>query len=102
MTGIDDVKQQKMEELKKRHYQQQADQQMEQQLEAMIRQVLTEKAKARLANIKIVNKEVYFKAVQSILYLFKSGGIRGKINEEQLKELLRKLTEKREIKIKRK
>ena len=99
---MDEVKQRKMEEVKKQYEQQQAEHQIEQKLESMMRTVLTEKAKARLANVKMVNKEIYFKAVQTVLYLYKAGQINGKLKDEELKALLKKLAEKKEINIRRK
>jgi programmed cell death protein 5 len=67
-----------------------------------MRLVLTPEAKARLGNVKLVNYELYLKAAQTIIYLQKAGQIRGRITEEQLKQLLEKLSAKREITIKRK
>ena len=102
MNELDEIKQRKMEELKKKYEQQQTEFQQEQQLDAMMRQMLSEKAKARLGNVKLVNSELYFKAVQAIIYLCKAGQVRGKLEEDQLKSLLKKLGEKREIQVKRK
>ena len=102
MNEMDEIKQRKMEEVKKQYEEQQAEHQMEQQLESMMRTVLTDKAKARLANIKMVNKEIYFKAVQAVIYLYNAGQITGKLDDEELKSLLKKLTEKKEMKIRRK
>lgn len=103
MTELDEIKQRKMEEIKKKYEEQQAALQQEQQLDAIVRQILTEKAKARLGNVKLVNRELYLNAVRAIIYLYNAGQISSKIDEPQLKILLKKLSgEKREIKIKRK
>ncbi len=103
MTELDEIKQRKMEELKKKYEQQQEmERRAEEQMDSLMRQLLSEKAKARLGNVRMVNKELYFKAVQAIIYLYKAGQIKGKLDGEQLKELLKKLAERKEIKIKRK
>ncbi len=80
----------------------QAERESEAQLEALLRNVLEEDARTRLANIKLVNKELYIKTVQAIIYLYKSGGINGKIDDSQLKEVLVKLNVKKKINIRRK
>ena len=102
MTEVDEIRQNKLEELKKRQEQQRQQEEADARLETAVKQLLEEKAKARLSNVKLVNPEVYFKAVQAIIYLFNAGQVQGKLNEEQLKALLKKLSEKREVHIKRK
>ncbi len=99
MTELDEIRQKKMEELRQK---QEAEAETEQKLDVLVKRLLTEEARERLSNVKLVNKEVYFKAVQTIIYLFNAGQVQGKIDEEQLKGLLKKLTEKKEINIKRK
>ncbi|MDP6670282.1 MAG: DNA-binding protein [archaeon] len=99
MTELDDARQKKMEELRQK---QAAEAETEQKLDVLVKRLLTEEARARLSNVKLVNKEIYFKAVQTIIYLFNAGQVKGKIDEAQLKELLKKLAEKKEINIKRK
>ena len=98
----EEIKRQKMEELKKR----QLDEEMQEETEAKIalitRTLLTEEARNRLNNVKIVNKPLYLKTVQSILYLQNAGQVQGKIGEQELKMLLEKLRNKKEIKITRK
>ena len=79
-----------------------AAEQRQEQLDTAMRQVLSHEAKTRLGNVKLVNQELYLKAAQAVLYLYQKGQVQGKINEEQLKQLLEKLSAKREIKIKRK
>ncbi|MDD5163763.1 MAG: DNA-binding protein [Candidatus ainarchaeum sp.] len=74
---------------------------IEAELEEGLRMALTQEAKMRLGNVKLVNQELYYKAVQAILYLVKSGRISGKIDEAQIKQLLEKLSVKREISIRR-
>ncbi len=104
---LDQLRQQRMEELKARMAQQQnAEQQAveaEQQLDGLLRQVLEPEAKARLSNIRLVNRELYYKTAQTIAYIAKSGKLHQKISEAELKKLLERLSPpKKEIRIKRK
>ena len=98
----EEARQQKLEALKKRYDERQKETELEQQLNQVVRTLLTEEAKARLNNVKLVNKELYMKTVQAIVYLKNAGKISGKLSEEQLKALLETLRNKREISIKRK
>jgi programmed cell death protein 5 len=77
---------------------------IEQQLEMVLRQVLSQEAKNRLANVKMVNKELYFLASRQLIQLFNRGELQGKVSEGELKKLLARLSSltKKEIKIKRK
>ena len=65
---------------------------------------MTSDAKLRLNNVKLSQKKLYMKALQAILYLVNSGQIQGKINDHELKELLRSISsrERRDFKITRK
>ena len=106
MNEIEQLREQKMREIQEKYLEQQEKQrktmEAEMQLNEALKIVLTPEAKTRLGNVKLVNKELYFKAAQTILYLFKAGRISEKIGEGQLKELLKKLSEKKQISIKRK
>ncbi len=100
------LREQRMKELKSQLAEQQEKQrkqaEAETQLDDTLKMLLEPEAKARLANVKLVNSQLYLKTAQVILYLYKTGKAAGKINDEQLKELLKKLSEKKEITIKRK
>jgi len=100
MSEVDAMKQKKLEQM-----QQQQNQQLEieSKLDEVARKILTPEAKARLGNVKLVNRELYMNAIQTLLYLYQQGQIQGKINEADLKALLVKLKSgKREISITRK
>jgi programmed cell death protein 5 len=102
----EEIKQRKMEELK-RNAEQQDDaekrqQEAESQVSALMRKLLDEKALERMNNIRLVNRELHLNAAQTILYLYRAGRIQGKMSEEELKELLQKIGSKKEINIKRK
>ena len=74
----------------------------EAQLNRVVKTLLDDAARERLNNVKLVNSELYMKAVQAIIYLYNSGKIREKISEAQLLQLLQTLRNKREITIRRK
>ena len=95
-----------MEEIKKKVLEQkqaeQKEMQMELQLAELVKNILTPEARTRLNNIKLVNRELYLKTVQTLIYLIKTGQMQGKLGEAELKNLLKKMQEKKEIKITRK
>ncbi len=102
----EEAKQKKLEEMKKKYAEQQNTQQQEMQadvqLSTLLNQILEPEAKQRLTNIKLVNKERYLMVSQHLLYLAKAGQLPGKLSDAQLKTLLAKATQKREINITRK
>lgn len=107
MDDLSDLKQQKMEGLKKQLQEQQLQQQREQeadrQLDSIVRTLLDDAARTRLNNVKLVNKELYLKAIQYIVTLYRAGRVSGKIDDVFLVSLLKKITgQKKEIVIKRK
>jgi len=74
----------------------------EQRIELLLKKLLSQDAKSRLKNVKLVNHELYWNAVQQLLVLYRSGRVQGTITEDQVKEILKLLSHKREIKITRK
>ena len=98
----DEIKGQRMEELKKRQLEEERQEETEAKIALIIRSLLTDEARNRLNNVKIVNQQLYLKTVQTILYFQNAGQLQGKMDEEELKMLLEKLRNKKEIKITRK
>ncbi len=105
---IEELKRRKMEELKQKFAEHEAteqqaafaEQQQEEQLDAITRKLLEPEAKARLGNVKLVNRELYFKAVQAAMYLAQRSGGAEKLNDYQMKRILERLSgAKREIRI---
>ena len=76
--------------------------QMEEMLKTAIAQILDGKAQERLNNLKLVNPELAAQLGMYLVQLFQSGQLRERITDDQLVTILRKLTERRETKIRRK
>ncbi len=98
----DELGKQRLQELRKRQLEEQAVLEAEAKINSAVRSLLTEEARTRLNNVRLVNKEQYLKVAQVILYLQKAGQLQGKISEDELKQLLDRMSSKREIKIRRK
>ncbi len=104
---IEELKEKKMEELKQRLLERKKAEeqavQAEAQLESVLRTAMNPEAKARLGNVRIVNRELYLKAAQAIIYLFQNGKLSGKIQDNEMRLLLERLNgRKPEFKIVRK
>lgn len=93
--------QQKMQASMEQASQQQV-QQAEEMLKSVMSQILDQKARERLSNLKLVKPEVATQLEIYLAQLYQSGQLRERITDEQLVMILRKLTEKRETKIRRK
>jgi programmed cell death protein 5 len=100
------LRNQRLEQLKAQMEEKQAHREQEneaqQKIEQMLARVLEPTAKERLSNVRLVNNERYLKTVQAILYLAQHPQFQGKISDEQVKQILQRLSEKRETTIKRK
>ncbi|MFW6196998.1 MAG: DNA-binding protein [Thermoplasmatota archaeon] len=103
---LEEIKKKKMEQLKKQQegqeQQQEAEEQMRAQKKALLRQVMTPDARERLGNIRVARPELADRIESQIISLAQRGATKGKIDDETLKELLKKLKgNKKEINIKR-
>ncbi len=103
---LEEIKKKKMEELKDKQgseeAQEEAQEKMEAQKKAMLRKVMTPDARERLGNVRIARPELAEKIESQILALAQRGGTEGKIDDQTLKKLLKKLSDqKKEINIKR-
>lgn len=75
----------------------------ERQLDMLLTKVLSPEAKTRITNVRLVNTEKYLQAAQAILQMARTGRIRGKISDEELKHILTQITPpKKDITITRK
>jgi len=103
------------EEIKKRLLQQRMQQQMQesiqqqmqmQQMEEILKQiklhVLDAKARERLNNLKLVKPELALQLELYLAQLYQAGQIRGKITDEQMVSILKKISTTKDFRIKRK
>ncbi len=73
---------------------------LEAQKQTILRQILTEEARQRLANVKLVRPQVAEAVELRLIQIAQQGGVKEKINDEQLKDILRKIQgQKRETKV---
>ena len=102
----EELKQKKLEELKQKYMEQKEEEQkefeVENQMQTLLKKVLDDEARARLSNVRLINKDLYSKAFQAIMGLVQKGFVTGKLNDAQVKEILMQLKSKREISIRRK
>ncbi len=82
--------------------QQQQLQQAEETLKVLMVQILDAKARERLSNLKLVKSDLALQLQMYLAQLYQAGQIKQKITDDQLVVILKKLTEKRETKIRRK
>jgi len=75
-------------------------QQFEIQKRQLLMKILTPEARSRLANLRLTRPEFVEQIELQLIQLAQAGQIRSKITDEQLKELLRRVSgKKRDIKI---
>lgn len=104
---IDEWREKRLQELQSKYNSQEqvkeqivAAQQYEQLKKILFLQMLDEKARERLSNIKVANPVYAMQLEQILIQLIQAGQIRGRITEEQLINLLKKMKEqKREYRI---
>ncbi|WP_435067554.1 DNA-binding protein [Haloplanus sp. C73] len=98
---IEELRQQKMQELKEQAQeggaggeanQQAAREQAEAQKQAVLKQNLTDGARQRLNAVQMSKPEVAEKVEQQIVALARSGRIQDRIDEDQMRKLLKELT----------
>jgi programmed cell death protein 5 len=109
---LEELRQQKMEELKdqaqeggaggeRAEAQQAAQQQAEAQKQALLKQHLTDGARQRLNAVQMSKPEVADKVEQQVVTLAQSGRIQDRIDEEQMRKLLKELTPDKSFDIRR-
>jgi programmed cell death protein 5 len=70
--------------------------------EGVLRMALTSEARQRLANVKMVRPDLASSIEEYVIQLASSGKLRSAVDDEQVKQMLAALQEKkREIKIRR-
>ena len=92
MAGLRAKRQAELEQqVAAKQQQEESQQAIDTQRHRMLVAILTDEARNRLANIKIANPNLAINVENQLLSLAQSGRVRGKINDEQLKTLLRQL-----------
>ena len=95
MNDIDELKEERLEEIKNRKEQQESrEEEREAQATQMAKKYLSSKAQSRLENVRTARPEQASKLEQRIVQLGMSGRVQGKIGDSQLKELLKGLNQK--------
>ncbi len=97
---LEELRQKKMEQLKEQQQQQDVDEealqaqqeQAEAQKKAVLRQNLTDGARKRLNTVKMSKPEHGEQIERQVIALAQSGRVQGKIDENQMKQLLDELT----------
>jgi programmed cell death protein 5 len=95
---LERIREQKREQLKEQAQGQDGEameaqrQQAEAQKKALLRQHLTDGARKRLNTVKMSKPEAGEKVEQQVVALAQSGRLQDKIDEDQMKELLKELT----------
>ncbi|MBI2579711.1 MAG: hypothetical protein HYW27_02310 [Candidatus Aenigmarchaeota archaeon] len=76
--------------------------QMQHALASIMSRILDKKGKERLSNLKLVKPDMAMQLEIYLAQLYQAGQIRGVISDDQLVMILKKVSEKRDIQIKRK
>ncbi|MHA1952901.1 MAG: DNA-binding protein [Candidatus Heimdallarchaeaceae archaeon] len=70
------------------------------QKQAILRQILNEEARQRLANVRLVRPQLAEAVELRLIQLAQQGAIKEKLNDNQLKDVLRKIQgQKRDTKV---
>lgn len=73
----------------------------EKERQEILRKLLTPEALERLSNVRLVRPELAENVENQIIYLAQSGRLSRQVTDAEIKSLLAKLSEKREIRIER-
>ena len=101
---LEEIKRRKMLELLQRQQAEEEEQARREEEElarqSILRQILEPEARERLANLRLARPDLARAVENQLILLAQSGRIVRKITDEELKEILRRLTsQKREIRI---
>jgi len=89
------LKEQRLAELQRRGSEDEARAKIEREKQDALRVILTPEARQRLTNIKMVRPEFAEQMELQLIQLAQTGKVRLPITDEQLKQILGKLTERR-------
>lgn len=90
----------RIEEMQKKQLEQQKE--LEKIKKKALNEILTSNARERLNRVKLTNPDLVNQIETYLVRLYQTGQIKRKINESQLKKILRESREKKDWKIKRK
>jgi len=95
---LEELREQKLQELQQRNEdggneaaQKEAQQRAEAQQEAVLKQYLTDGARQRLNAVEMSKPDFAAKVKQQVASLAQSGRVQGRIDEDQMRELLKEL-----------
>jgi programmed cell death protein 5 len=99
MDELDEIRKRKLMELQRKLEEEKLKEeqrvQQELQIRALLKQILTPEARARLANIRLANPSYASQIEALLIQLAQTGRITQKINDEQLKLILSKIGKKK-------
>ncbi|MHC1635904.1 MAG: DNA-binding protein [Candidatus Methanospirareceae archaeon] len=103
---LEEIRRRKMEQMLQAQMKEAEEEEKKKEIEAarrnILRQILTSEARERLNSIKMVKPEFAEMIENQLIALAQSGKIKGMINDDKLKEILRQvMPRKREITIRR-
>ncbi|MDR3222491.1 MAG: DNA-binding protein [Methanobrevibacter sp.] len=107
MTDLDELRQKRMAELQQQAIANENQQKMQQELEMQKKQtmiqILTPEARDRLGSLRLTKPDFVNQIELQLIQIAQSGNLRSKITDDQLKDLLKRVSgTKREINIRRK
>lgn len=102
MTTDEEARQQALQKMFEESKKHEREAQAEQALNQILKNLLTDEARQRIYNVRLVNNSLFTQAVQTIVYLSRNNQIEEKITDAELRQLLEKLSTKKETTIRRK
>lgn len=104
---LEELRRKKLEQLKEQAVQQQAAEEQQEAYESqkyqIMRQILSQKGRQRLENIRMVKPEFAEQIELQLIQLYRAGRINNQLSDKAFKKLLAKLTnkDKKDFKIKK-
>lgn len=107
MKDIDDLKEEKLKELKsqmeRKGEEEEKRKRIQQQKKQLLRKILTSEARSRLSNLRMAKPEFTENVELQLIQIARTGRVDLPITDEQLQQILKKLQKnKKSINIKRK